>query len=357
MARGPSRSILSIQVLRAVAALGVVAWHLATELNTNGTSAPSLYIGQAGVDLFFVISGFVMVYSSERLFGAPGAPLTFMLSRIIRIAPLYWAISAVLLVHALVRHADLATIDLSAGSLLASFLFVPYPRPGGEFTPLLKVGWTLNYEMFFYAVFAAALVLRRNFAILAISAILTGIALASALAWPNVPTVFVWPDRIVAEFVFGILIGFARYHGVRLSLPAATCAVSAGVVLIAGLYGIGVTTPRAIAWGIPMALIVAGAALCRMEMTSPFWRAAGRLGDASYAMYLTHLFMDVPRLVAQRMFGMTDGPWIWWPIGYAVFIVIGVIVLALAVHRFFEVPVTRALRSRIGAQFSRKSPA
>jgi exopolysaccharide production protein ExoZ len=79
-------------VLRAVATLGVVAWHLASELNSAGNTVTEFFVGQAGVDLFFVISGFVMVYASTPLFGTPGGSILFLTRRLIRILPLYWAI-------------------------------------------------------------------------------------------------------------------------------------------------------------------------------------------------------------------------------------------------------------------------
>src|SRR5262249_39195350 len=91
--RGGS-SLLAIQILRAVAALGVLFYHTAHEVAARtGVTVPfgELVVGAGGVDLFFVISGFVMVYASERLFAQPGATRIFFLRRLARILPLYWA--------------------------------------------------------------------------------------------------------------------------------------------------------------------------------------------------------------------------------------------------------------------------
>jgi peptidoglycan/LPS O-acetylase OafA/YrhL len=94
--RPESSPLVSIQALRAIAALLVFWGHAILTLNPKEAAEfPRLY-GPFGVDLFFVISGFVMVYSSERLFGRPGAPIKFFARRLARIVPLYWAATAIL---------------------------------------------------------------------------------------------------------------------------------------------------------------------------------------------------------------------------------------------------------------------
>src|SRR5262245_32108194 len=116
MTSGPersTRSLLSIQILRGLAALGVVLAHI----------FPGAAIGAAGVDLFFVISGFIMVYASDRLFGRRDAPRIFFLRRLARVVPLYWAVTAVLIAYPLLAGIDLAVVNLSPGVILASFVF------------------------------------------------------------------------------------------------------------------------------------------------------------------------------------------------------------------------------------------
>jgi peptidoglycan/LPS O-acetylase OafA/YrhL len=131
-ARADSLSLVSIQALRAIAAL-LVFWGHAINAVTLEVPAdfPHLY-GPFGVDIFFVISGFVMVYSSEGLFGQPGAPIKFFARRIARIVPLYWAATAIL-VWFVVPYA-------STKAVLGSLFFAP--RIPSE-APLLFVGWTL----------------------------------------------------------------------------------------------------------------------------------------------------------------------------------------------------------------------
>jgi exopolysaccharide production protein ExoZ len=160
-----SETLSSIQALRAVAALSVLELHITGNIsNRPGFTVTSIdnLIGAAGVDLFFIISGFIMVYASEPLFGRPAGPQVFFLRRLIRIAPLYWAVSAVFIVFFLVTPNGFATTiaasNTSIGTIIASFMFLPFPRPDGAMLPLLGVGWTLNYEVFFYVIFAGAVV-------------------------------------------------------------------------------------------------------------------------------------------------------------------------------------------------------
>jgi len=164
----------SIQVLRAVAAIGVVFTHAITRLSTSfpGASEHALFtglggqltVGDAGVDLFFVISGFIMLHVHRNDFGRPGAPLRFMLRRILRIVPIYWLLTTLALVF-LIFAPQLFTTHYRGIYLpwiVGSYLFLPIAPPDWNATPVVGVGWTLNYEMFFYAVFAGALLLPRR---------------------------------------------------------------------------------------------------------------------------------------------------------------------------------------------------
>src|SRR5262249_37013005 len=156
--------------------------------------------------LFFVISGFVMVYSSERLFGRPGAPIKFFARRLARILPLYWAATAIL-VWFVVPYA-------STKAVLGSLFFAPHLPVE---SPLLFVGWTLIFAMFFSAVFGIALFASGRSAVVAgatvfmISFVLLGPAQALTGLWspPASSGVAYLADPIVFEFVFGMLIALA----------------------------------------------------------------------------------------------------------------------------------------------------
>src|SRR5262249_9095581 len=96
---------------------------------------------------------------------------------------------------------------------------------------------------------------------------------------------------------------------------------------------------------LPCALIVAGASLHRFTLNAKWLAPVILLGNASYALYLIHPFMSIPRLVAQRFFSVTDGPWIWWPVAYALLLVIGMTAAAVLIHLYVEQPILHALRA------------
>ena len=158
--------IRSIQALRAIAALLVTLGHLEHEAAslpaaTTGYAPILVDLTGAGVDLFFVISGFVMVYASHDLFATPDAARRFLTRRIARIVPIYWLVTTLFLAIMAASHV-LSSAPPTWSEIAKSYLFVPYMPHGGEvMQPVYKLGWTLNYEMFFYAVFALALLSGR----------------------------------------------------------------------------------------------------------------------------------------------------------------------------------------------------
>jgi hypothetical protein len=164
--------LLSIQILRAVAALMIAVVHTRYEFEFKfgiGDVIPPMTALAAGVDLFFVISGFVMAYGSFHAFGQPGASQDFITRRLIRIVPLYWIATSVLVAHVLLHYPSLAAAKHSVGTIIASYLFVPWPGPTAAMTPILAQGWTLNYEMFFYLLFTVSLLARPRIGLIGLA--------------------------------------------------------------------------------------------------------------------------------------------------------------------------------------------
>ncbi|MEY9103377.1 peptidoglycan/LPS O-acetylase OafA/YrhL [Sinorhizobium fredii] len=152
-------TIRTIQYLRAAAALAVVVFHAAEKTGHD------FAVGAAGVDVFFVISGFIMWVISDR---RPLTPAKFIWDRIRRIVPIYWFATAVMIAGALAGL--FPNLALTLDHVLASLFFIPFRSPSsGEIWPLLVQGWTLNFEMLFYAVFAASLLLPRHWRLPAIA--------------------------------------------------------------------------------------------------------------------------------------------------------------------------------------------
>jgi peptidoglycan/LPS O-acetylase OafA/YrhL len=345
---GRSAPIQSLQILRAVAALAVLALHVSNESVTRLDAAspvPSLGLGAAGVDLFFVISGFVIVHASIPLAGRARGSIRFLERRLARIVPLYWAATAAAILCYVALKYEGSIAQLSAGTIVSSLLFIPYQRPDGQMLPVHILGWTLNYEMFFYAVFAVALMARMRTAVLAVTALFVSLSLANAWLGPFPMPVAFWCDPIILEFCFGTLIALGFAEGWRLPRPAATG------LLVVGMLGFAVSLhpaladlPRTAKWGLPAAATVAAFVL------GGLWRNPGRigrplvlLGDASYALYLVHFLVILVLSSAAVWLRIDLAPWCW---PYIAALAAASIAAALVVHHAFERPVLRALLGR-----------
>ena len=274
-----SSELLSIQYLRAAAALGVLFYHAADRAEL------SFGMGAAGVDVFFVISGFVMfVISTQREL----TPAKFMLRRATRIIPLYWIVTLAIAVIATSMPGSFPNADVSANHVLKSLFFYPHVDRSGLMAPLLIPGWTLNYEMFFYVVFALTLFLPLRLRLATLVAILgTCVALGFVIR-PTVPIWSVYTNPLLLEFLAGTLLGKAwtslRFSNRPIGLLAMAFAFA--VLVIIDYAAIDVEQVRIVAWGIPAVLIVAGA-IC-LERTLRYVSVLKFVGDASYSVYLVH---------------------------------------------------------------------
>jgi exopolysaccharide production protein ExoZ len=289
------QTIVSIQAMRAVAAIAVMVCHfdiIRLWLAGRADEANPLYPLAAGVDLFFVISGFIMVVSSEKLFATPNGSWVFLARRIARVVPLYW-ITTLLAI-------PLMSLAVTPQALFASLFFIPYRLANDTIAPLYGVGWTLNFEMFFYALFSVALLWPRRFAVPLLAALLGCIVALGVWLSPQVAPLRWWSDPIILEFAFGMLIALA--YQAKLTLP-----VAASLALIAiGTLAIWWSAPsqppsgyRVLTWGIPAAMMLAGAVLAPPRfLEGPLSSWLTRLGDASYSIYLTHSLIGAAILVS-----------------------------------------------------------
>jgi exopolysaccharide production protein ExoZ len=287
-----SSNFLTIQALRAVAALLVVVYHAFDMWGVRvNSAAPGVTWanGAAGVDIFFIISGFVMVASSRRLVSQPGGWLTFIQHRIARIVPLYWLLTTakLLLVFVLADYALRSSLDFDY--VLRSYLFFPVVDSAGHFRPLLPVGWTLTYEFLFYLLFALALALRVDVLRVLVPGLglFVVVALFRTESWPAWTILF---NTIVVEFIFGMVLAKLTLRGWQLRAGVATCLVIAGFALILVLPESSESL-RTLTWGLPALAIVAGAVSLESHAANALPRWLLALGDASYSIYLTHGFV------------------------------------------------------------------
>jgi Predicted acyltransferases len=271
------KTLYGIQYLRASAATAVVVFHAAerTGLHFN--------IGAAGVDVFFVVSGFIMMVISAR---RPVKPLSFLRDRLLRIAPSYWLVTMIMIAGAAVGlFPNLIIEPLHA---VGSFLFIPVPSPnGGHLWPVLVQGWTLNYEIFFYLVFAAVLFApaRQQLPLLTGSLLLL-VAVGSFAADPS-PLVRFYTNPLVLEFAAGACLAQLWLKGM---LPPKVIGLTMIVIAIGGFAAIEILRLGFDAWscGPLAALLLVGVLSLEKEGWLPSLPILTYLGDASYSIYLWH---------------------------------------------------------------------
>lgn len=333
--------IRSIQVLRAIAASAVVYLHAYERTlslwpeNAGLLKVPHLAsLGNSGVDLFFVLSGFLMAHLHREQFGQPGASQAFFWRRLARIAPIYWILIALTLLGRLYMS-GLYSHDRSLDWpwALGNFLFIPWPDSHGLVDRAVIVGWTLDYEMYFYVLFALALFFRTGLAWLAgvmLLSVVAGIIFAPTHPWPQLLT-----SPMLLEFLAGM--GIAQIALRRVPAYAGALAVVIGCALLA----LSVTFPevnRSIRWGIPMALIVLGSLWLRKEFRGGFGNMLVAAGDASYSIYLTQAF-TLPAVAALLVAIGIAPSWGFVAILFATGIAGGMIF-----SRFVEIPIYEAMK-------------
>jgi exopolysaccharide production protein ExoZ len=322
--------IRPIQYLRALAALSVVWLHARYIIPSIADQLGAPYYGGSGVDLFFVISGFIMVVNTSR---NGVAPQKFFLLRVIRVVPLYWLATLAAIACAAFEHSHV----YPPVAIVRSLLFIPYAPPTAphDVWPIVQNGWTLNYEMFFYALFALSLAAPRGVRLPALAATLGSLVVIGKVFGPfAAPLASFYVSPWLLEFVAGMLLahGWLR-HVSRDSLPES-------LFLIAfGLYCLGAAHSLVIVMGGAFVMI-AGCLNTRISALEN--RPLLELGNASYSIYLSHQFV----LEALAWGWIRVFPRITWGLS-VLFMALALIACALAgylCYRFIENPLTTRLR-------------
>lgn len=349
---GERPTLRGVQALRFLAAAMVLVGHVQDALGRGRIAGlapladPTGLPWHAGVDVFFVISGFVMCHVAADAFGRPGAAVEFLRRRLVRVAPLYWVFTGLAVATALGLPGRVEHDEVALGHVAASLAFLPWRAPSGLVVPPLSVGWTLNFEMLFYAVFAVGLLFRRTVGLPVIVAILAVLALPRLVA-PEAIGVQVgfWGFRITFEFLYGIALARLFAAGLRLGgLARLGLAVAAVAALVAGkAAGFDGFHDRWIFWGVPAAMIVAAVVLGPDLPQGRWSRLLVLGGDASYALYLSHLFTlrGLGLVWSAARLGSVGG--------YVATAVVASVGVAVVVHLGFEKPLLARLRRRASA--------
>jgi peptidoglycan/LPS O-acetylase OafA/YrhL len=337
--------LYNVQILRAIAALMVVHGHA----GAGGLGLRYPIGGLNGVDLFFVISGFIIAYVADA------DSNQFMMRRLIRIVPIYWVSTLTIYILALVIPQYFRTTSTDPQLLVRSLLFVPDPSAvhtkDGLPHPTLTGGWTLNYEMYFYVTFAIALAFSRTWATaIAATALALIVAVVNATTLDASPVAHFYGYPIVFEFVFGMLAFHVMRHAEKAGWRERVPRLQRAILVVIACIALGLLLTRVISdvgprWmsnGIPAFFLVLAAVMLERLHGLKITNSLGVLiGNASYVLYLSHAYVvyGVIRLgIGTRHIAELPGQ----------AIVFGLMILAslvaIAIHLFVEKPLLGALK-------------
>jgi exopolysaccharide production protein ExoZ len=313
-----SGQLMYVQTLRFLAAASVVTFHsLGTAMKyfpgQNADIASAFRYGDHGVDIFFVISGFIICYST---YFTTTTPTQFLWRRLQRIVPLYWFYTFAMVALAFLAPRAFADTDwINLKSVLLSMTFLSFTQ---EKMPIVFVGWSLEYEMLFYFTVTILLFRARKVwdDLIVVFSLLTILKTASAIFGYRPLGLFL-TNPMLLEFVYGVFV--AKLFIKQPIAPLAVLAIVAATLTVFKMD----PTSRTIIVGLPASLLVFIAAILskKRQQASLYERVLGVLGDASYSIYLVHIFIISATLKGFTRFGTL-------PIDLAIFTTTVVAVIA-----------------------------
>jgi peptidoglycan/LPS O-acetylase OafA/YrhL len=318
----------NIELLRFIAALAVVYFHAVGTLRAVAFPEigpnPLTELGAAGVDVFFVISGFVIFLSLTR---KNRTPIEFARDRLIRLVPAYWILTiSHLVILASVAILRAAEVPFDFSWTIQSLFFVSQPL--GNNLPLISQGWSLEIEMLFYLLVAVGLIIKNPIA----NIVFPAVALVSLVGFGLLPD-------LALEFIFGGLLGYL-YTRIKFPAPVAIGAGVIGIVLFVAPVILGaVDAPRWVTWGIPSMLVVFSA----INLPQLNWKILPTIGAASYPVYLLHMMVINIVSPIMSMFGSSTAMFFF---ALASCLILSQ-VLGIIFDKMVDKPITRFLKAGI----------
>lgn len=331
--------LYSIQFLRGIAAIMVVMEHAAFKAKQNNIiSLEWFHVGYTGVDLFFIISGFIMCYTTHN---RTISTVSFLKNRIERIIPLYWLLS-ILALAIFIMYPHLVNSSGGYTGILESFFLIPN---GSKF--LIQNGWTLSYEFYFYIIFSIFLFFnfKENLKNIGISTTLAILVIIGVIINPKTPYLSFLTSGMLLEFLFGIaaFIIISRYS------------FSTYINLISIVIGIAILTyfningfpeiilSRPLTIGIPMFFIFIGFLGLEKYFVSSknmFLDLVEKLGNSSYSLYLIHPFVLSLSAIILKKLHISNSYF------FSTFLIFGSVVAGFITYNIIEKPITRIIKNR-----------
>jgi exopolysaccharide production protein ExoZ len=351
------RKLSSLQALRALAAIAVVGHHSLRAVTLN---APSVYhlpvelfpfsatlveLGVFGVDVFFILSGFLMVTISQPYIDGSKPVGHFLLYRLIRVWPMYCLATLIYISMKVASHllkGEGLPFDMSITRLMSLF-FIPSFNEDGVLQPILWVGWTLNYEIIFYVSFTAAVLCGSRRLLPALAAILIVLFGIGSLLPASTALGTFLSNPILFEFLFGAFVAYCYPPSLRSETKGLWVLLLGIGMLLAFSFVSNESEARFLARGLPSLLIFYGFLMLERRTAWPNW--AIFLGNASYSIYLFHIILIYP--VANKILSVLSsrGMVTSAQILAATAAIAASIVAGVIVHLLLEKPITRGLQS------------
>ncbi len=369
--KSSSSKLYSIQMLRAVAAIMVLSSHSIItaygeyeQLSLSGTPVKKFYnfmgFASMGVDMFFVISGLIMVFISKDLFENKYAVKRFLPNRLVRIYPMYWIMLityiSLFLIQGLLldRNEPFNIFYERVGGIsffLSSLILIPFEVNPEHFYPILAVGWTLVFEIFFYCSFCLVLRFPLRKALSILSIIFSLLSILFILNKADSIWLIFYSNPILLEFILGCWIGYLMIQRtffsvklLKIVLPITLISVFSTIFYdIPECYGLVSLNPfRLIFYGLPTALIVYCAVSIEFRGILKSSKILVALGNSSYSLYLAHAAFIIPittvswkKLMLYEYINST---------GFGLFLIFNCIIIAHFLHIFVERPLYLTLK-------------
>ena len=323
----------TIQLLRYFSALLVVFTHSTFYINSRmNVDFPIMNFGAQGVNIFFVISGFVMISSSKALTDERQAFSEFFLSRLIRIVPLYWALNFLKIsMYFLIPGVLFAQPTVT--NVISSLLFLPSKNANGMVEAFYGVGWTLNFEMAFYLLFGTTMLFFRRHYLYLMMGVLIAAAIISKFVSKEQIALFTLLNPIVLNFLWGIVIGCLLHKKIEIPTVISISMIGFGLFDLFYVFDFYL-------FELEYAFLVGGFVFLenKKSILIPYHFVRG--GDFSYSLYLIHPMIGVLVTVILVKLGITI------PLVALPLIMLACIFGGFVTHEWVEKPITSRLRAK-----------
>jgi exopolysaccharide production protein ExoZ len=350
------RTFFTVQYLRGLGALIVVLYHSASQLQRYQPTLIWPEWGAVAVDMFFVISGFVMWYMTAT---KPIGFGEYWRKRLARSIPIYWAVTAFVVAVMLIAPELVSTSRFEWTHVVTSFFLIPslHPVLHGQFAPVVIPGWTFEYEFAFYALLSVCLFVPLRFRAAALIVPIVALAALPAVMTSHSIYFEFYTQPLIVQFASGVFLGWLLGKGVRLSPKLAFAMMVAGAAIVPFLPEPSHVVPqigayhymlaRTLWYIVPAFCIVGGAVFFEASIVLRSWKIPALIGSGSYSIYLIHPLVLPVVTKAWHLAGLTAAPA--WNIAYLALTMAGSVLAGIACHLWVEMPLVR-LANRLSAK-------